>query len=300
MPIRSGRAPWPFLLLLLALAGSVPVAAQETFPDPLGRFTVPVPAGWTARSVLDAAVVLAREPATITVGAGRDADPATVVEETMATFASYWGAFRAEGHGPVTLGGQPGEFALASARSTLGAAVYIKVVALRAPTGGIITFIENLPQEGLDGLEAEVGLIESGIRFSGTPGNPPVAAAPAPIPAPNPAPAPAAEPAPEAPATKGFLGIGARPVEAADLRRLKVTRRVGAIVTQLYPGGPAEAAGILAGDLILGAEGAAIATPEELIALVGRHQAGDLLTLQVFREGQVGIVRVRLGRPPEE
>ncbi|MFN8646783.1 MAG: PDZ domain-containing protein [Gemmatimonadales bacterium] len=294
MPIRSSRAPWLSLLLLFPPVASAPVAAQETFADPLGRFTVPVPARWTARSVLDAAVVLTRDPATITVGAGRDADPATVVEETMANFASYWGAFRAEGHGPVTLGGQPGEFALASARSTLGAAVYIKVVALRAPAGGIITFIENLPQEGLDGLEAEVGLIESGIRFSGSPGNPPVAAAPAPTPAPAP------EPAPGPPATKGFLGIGARPVEAADLRRLKVTRRVGAIVTQLYPGGPAESAGILAGDLILGAEGAAIETPEALIALVGRHQAGDLLTLQVFREGQVGIVRVRLGRPPEE
>lgn len=306
MPFRSGRVPW--LTLLLALpATSAPLAAQEPFADPQGRFTVPVPARWTARTVLDAAVVLTREPATITVGAGRDAEPATVVEETMATFAGYWGEFRAERQGPVTLGGQPGAFARASARSTLGVAVYLKVVALRAPAGGVITFIENLPQEGLDGLEAEVGLIESGIRFTGAPGGPPVAASPAPTPAPAPVPLPGPEPAPGPPlvepapvASRGFLGIGARPVETADLRRLKITQPHGAVVTQTYPGGPAETAGIRAGDLVVGADGTAITTPAELIALVGRHHAGDLLSLQVLREGQVGIVRVRLGRPPEE
>ena len=304
MPFPAGRTPGlrPLSLLLTVLAA--PITAQEEFADPQGRFTIPVPARWTARTVLDASVVLARDPATITVGGGRDAEPAQVVEETMAAFASYWKEFRAERHGPVTLGGQPGEFALASARSTLGAAVYIKVVALRAPAGGIITFIENLPQEGLEGLEGEVGLIESGIRFTGAAGSPPVAATPVPAPAPAPVPAPApsatVDSAPVPAANRGFLGIGARAVEAADLRRLKVTRQAGAIVTQLYPGGPAEAAGILPGDLIVEAGGVAIETPDELIAVVVRHRAGDVLSLQVSREGQIGIVRVRLGRPPEE
>ena len=72
----------------------------------------------------------------------------------------------------------------------------------------------------------------------------------------------------------------------------------GAIVQGLVPGGPAETAGILPGDVILEVEGDAIEGSEDVSAAVGDLEVGETVQVRVEREGDEQTVEVELGRRP--
>ncbi|SEG45321.1 serine protease, S1-C subfamily, contains C-terminal PDZ domain [Bryocella elongata] len=83
----------------------------------------------------------------------------------------------------------------------------------------------------------------------------------------------------------------------------------GILIERVLPGGAAEAAGLrggmqralmgntvvmLGGDLIVGFDGQAIETPQDLSAAMNSHRAGDVVTLTVFRGRQKLSVKVTL------
>ena len=61
---------------------------------------------------------------------------------------------------------------------------------------------------------------------------------------------------------------------------------VGAAVQSVTEGGPAQKAGIRSNDVITEANGQAITGSDDLVDLVGGCQAGDALTLKVYRQGE--------------
>ncbi len=61
---------------------------------------------------------------------------------------------------------------------------------------------------------------------------------------------------------------------------------LGAYVESVVRGGPADQAGVLAGDVIVAANGAETLTQTELIAIVNTLDVGDTLTLRIYRSGQ--------------
>jgi S1-C subfamily serine protease len=105
--------------------------------------------------------------------------------------------------------------------------------------------------------------------------------------------------------TQGFvrhplLGITGIDVsrDVADRLGLPATR--GAVVDSVQPRSGAEAAGIVAGDVIVGVDGRTLATMSELVAEVRRRMPGDRLALTVFRAGQTLEVSVTLGERPRD
>ena len=60
-------------------------------------------------------------------------------------------------------------------------------------------------------------------------------------------------------------------------------------------GGPAEAAGIRAGDVVLRIDGTPVTAPDELIVAIRARAPGDVVTLTVLRDGTRTDIDVTLG-----
>jgi serine protease Do len=74
----------------------------------------------------------------------------------------------------------------------------------------------------------------------------------------------------------------------------------GAIVSDLVPGGPSARAGLMPGDVIVSINGVSVKTSTELTREVAKGKAGDVLKLDVIREGKHRTVEVRSGIRPSE
>lgn len=66
------------------------------------------------------------------------------------------------------------------------------------------------------------------------------------------------------------------------------------VVSEVHPGSGAEAAGVLAGDLLARLDGEKIATPEVLKEIIGKHRVGDEIVLSVVRRKKPLDLKIRL------
>ncbi len=87
-----------------------------------------------------------------------------------------------------------------------------------------------------------------------------------------------------------YLGVAT--ATAAD------TAGQGAAVGTVSPGGPADDAGLQAGDVVTKLDGTSIKTSGELVAALAAHQPGDRVKLEVRRGGGTTAVEVTLGDQP--
>ena len=102
--------------------------------------------------------------------------------------------------------------------------------------------------------------------------------------------------------TRPKLGISALPVKNIDVR-LPVSD--GVIIYQVYPGGSAAAAGlrgmqqtvdgeIILGDIVTAIDGEKISDSDDLFRVLDKHQFGDVVQVELFRDGRRATVPVRL------
>src|SRR5699024_10552349 len=61
----------------------------------------------------------------------------------------------------------------------------------------------------------------------------------------------------------------------------------GVYVTEVSPGSGAEAAGVLAGDIIVAADGVEIYSNSDLNGIKAEHLVGDYIVLTIWRDGEV-------------
>lgn len=88
---------------------------------------------------------------------------------------------------------------------------------------------------------------------------------------------------------RAYIGVRVEtvPVPATQRQRLGVDREALTLVVGVEPDGPAEAAGILVGDLLLAVDGHAVASADHLVRLLNRPgAAGQPRALEVIRGGQ--------------
>jgi len=99
--------------------------------------------------------------------------------------------------------------------------------------------------------------------------------------------------------TRGWLGIGIQ-----DLTREMAGKfehdGPGVLVTEVYPGGPAVAAGLQRGDVLLEFDGHRPRDSRELQRLVAGMEPDKVLPLVVLRKGRKTVLEVRLARQPED
>jgi S1-C subfamily serine protease len=85
---------------------------------------------------------------------------------------------------------------------------------------------------------------------------------------------------------RGYLGIAAQPVGVPEKQRGDSGQAQGLLVVSVKPGSPADAAGVLVGDILLALDEHQLASPEELLDLLVGDRVGRVATLQVIRGGR--------------
>lgn len=100
--------------------------------------------------------------------------------------------------------------------------------------------------------------------------------------------------------SRGRLGVVIQEVNKELADSLGLSRAMGAVVNSVEKGGPAEKAGIEAGDVILKFDGKAINNSADLPRLVGSTRPGTRATVQVWRKGAMRDLAVVVGEMAEE
>jgi serine protease Do len=96
------------------------------------------------------------------------------------------------------------------------------------------------------------------------------------------------------------MGVSVRDVTPALVSELRLPVTRGLLLAQVQPGSPAEAAGLVQGDVIVGIDGRTVDGTDSLRRLMVSRKVGDTISLSVARAGEaVRTVSVTLAeRPP--
>jgi S1-C subfamily serine protease len=96
---------------------------------------------------------------------------------------------------------------------------------------------------------------------------------------------------------RGFLGIAGQPAQLPEKQRTE-SRESALLVVGVTPGSPAEAAGLLVGDLVVQFEDHPITSPEDLLDVLTGAPVGKPARLRVVRGGNAIEVPIPVGERP--
>ena len=85
--------------------------------------------------------------------------------------------------------------------------------------------------------------------------------------------------------TSGWLGVGIQELTPELAQGMGVEEKSGVLVGQVFEGGPAEKSGLAPGDVIVAVDGAPVADPRRLTALIAAIAPGREARVEVLREG---------------
>lgn len=85
---------------------------------------------------------------------------------------------------------------------------------------------------------------------------------------------------------RGWLGLQTDELSTAELESLGLEPNIGILLTRIIDGGPAEAAGLKPGDVILAINDEPIVSAQQARLLVAALEPGDRISLEGWREGQ--------------
>ena len=95
--------------------------------------------------------------------------------------------------------------------------------------------------------------------------------------------------------TRGLIGVSILPVTNDDYEEFGLTERMGAIVSTIAAGGPADDSDLELGDVIVSFDGERVADVEDLQQKVVETRPGSLIELGVYRGGERTTVPVTIG-----
>jgi serine protease Do len=100
--------------------------------------------------------------------------------------------------------------------------------------------------------------------------------------------------------TRGYLGVQVQAITPELAKSLKLADTKGALVAGITKGGPADAAGILQGDVVIGFNGKPIAEVGNLPGLVAVTPVDSVVPVKILRDGAEKTLTVTVGRMPSE
>lgn len=92
-----------------------------------------------------------------------------------------------------------------------------------------------------------------------------------------------------------YLGIGTQQVPLPDPVKAKVDQDSGLLIVAVEPQSPADRAGLMQGDTLLGLNGTVTRSLEDLYASLRKIKVGATQTVRLVRAGEVKEVRVTVG-----
>ncbi|MCL2887109.1 MAG: DegQ family serine endoprotease [Betaproteobacteria bacterium] len=100
--------------------------------------------------------------------------------------------------------------------------------------------------------------------------------------------------------SRGRIGVVIQEVSKELAESLGLSQPMGAVVNAVEPGGPAEKAGLEAGDVILRFDGKTVGSSSELPRMVASVRPGTRATVQVWRKGATQDIALTVGEMAEE
>jgi S1-C subfamily serine protease len=100
--------------------------------------------------------------------------------------------------------------------------------------------------------------------------------------------------------TRGFLGLGMQPVRLPDplKQSLNLEGHGGVIIVEVKPGGPADRAGALIGDVLVELDGRTIGEPGDVQAALDPEQVGKTVKAKFVRAGAKIELSILVGERP--
>jgi serine protease Do len=92
-----------------------------------------------------------------------------------------------------------------------------------------------------------------------------------------------------------YLGVSVSDLTPQVSNRFGFSAESGALIAKVEPGGPADGAGIRAGDVVTALGSTDIRSSGDLLSALRQYQPGDRVVLTVLREGQKSTFDVQLG-----
>jgi len=100
--------------------------------------------------------------------------------------------------------------------------------------------------------------------------------------------------------TRGWLGVSIQDLTPELAKSLGLKENKGALVSQAVPGGPAEAAGIEQGDVIVNFDNRPVDDSKDLPRIVAATPVGKSVTVKLLREGKAIERQVKVSEMAEE
>jgi serine protease Do len=100
--------------------------------------------------------------------------------------------------------------------------------------------------------------------------------------------------------TRGFLGVVIQDVDENLARSFNLPHTRGALVSQIAPDSPAEAAKMQVGDFIVAIDGRTVTSVNSLRNTVAEVKPGRTIPVKVLRAGKEKVVKVKVAEQPAE
>ena len=94
---------------------------------------------------------------------------------------------------------------------------------------------------------------------------------------------------------RGFLGVGSYPAELPGPLQASLGQQTGLLILSVQADSPASRAGILQGDVVVGADGRPTVEPADLLPALDEDRVGQEVVLRVVRAGELREVRATVG-----
>lgn len=98
---------------------------------------------------------------------------------------------------------------------------------------------------------------------------------------------------------RGYLGVALQTVRLTDRQRAVRDQKRGALIVGLSGGGPADAAGLLVGDIIVRAADITVGEIDDVQSALQGATVGGTLAIEVLRGGALATIDVTVGEPPQ-
>jgi S1-C subfamily serine protease len=94
---------------------------------------------------------------------------------------------------------------------------------------------------------------------------------------------------------RGYLGVGAQPVRLPEMLAKQLNQETGLLVVSVEPGGPADKANIMLGDVIVAIAGNTVRHLDDLLAALSGDRVGATIPVKIVRGGQAQELKATIG-----
>jgi len=99
--------------------------------------------------------------------------------------------------------------------------------------------------------------------------------------------------------TRGWLGVGIQDINDEMAEYYGIKGKKGVMVSEVFPGDPADKAGIRTKDIILEVNGQKIESSRELTRMIAGFHVGEVVKITVFRDDKEKIFKVKIAKRKE-